>query len=119
VEAAGGRGVQVAVRAAAAELSGAGRDAALMALFDGGRWDRIRRFGWGGRWETWRLRWTFNFAMYEVPLPRGSFYFERCEVGVSLLFGGALNDPMIGFDVGFELPAVIADALARLPWLRR
>lgn len=90
-----------------------------MALFDGGRLDRLRRFGWGGRWETWRFRWHFGFALYEVPLPRGRLYFEECEVGVSVIVGDALNDPMLSFDVGFELPGVIADALARLPWLRR
>lgn len=82
-----------------------------MTLFDGGRWDRLRRSGWGGRRSWGRLTLGGWLNVYELPLPRPYVVFELCTVTVGLRVGGALNDSLIAGEVEVELPPAAADAL--------
>jgi hypothetical protein len=86
-----------------------------MTLFDGSRWDRIRRFGYGWHGERGRWHAGLDVHAWAVPLPRVRVYFEECEVSIGVSIGDALNDPIIGAGAGVELPGWAADLLV-LVW---
>lgn len=63
-----------------------------MALFDGGRWDRIRHWKAGAYHDFGPLRIGAEANMHEAPLPRISITREDGEVGLVLSIGDAWND---------------------------
>lgn len=86
-----------------------------MTLFDGSRWDRIRRFGYGWHGKRGRVNAGLEFHAWAIPLPRVRVYFEECEVSIGVSLGDALNDPIFGAGAGVELPGWAADVLV-LVW---
>jgi hypothetical protein len=80
-------------------------------LFDGGRWDRFRRYAWAGRWTRGRFTAWAEFANYELPLPKVWIGFEECEIAVGVSIGDALNDRLAALVFAVELPGSVADAL--------
>jgi hypothetical protein len=85
-----------------------------MALFDGGRMDRIRNFNAGGRHNGKRYHVGGELNMHELQLPFIKLSFEECALEISIGFGGYWNDKLVNLYAGVELPGVVADLLAKV-----
>lgn len=79
-------------------------------IFDGGPWDRIRRWGWSGR-KVWRgLDFFVELNLYAVCLPR--LFVGACSGGsepdaehsftVGVGFGDYMNDRGFSAQVSWE-----------------
>lgn len=86
-------------------------------IFDDSRWDRFRR--WGYNWHHnfredkevgFRLFW--QVSLWAVPLPSISFYWEACEIEISIGIGTrGMSDDLVNFGFGFSMSPRVADWL--------
>jgi hypothetical protein len=96
-------------------------------LFDGSRWDRLRRFGCSWRWTRGRLTLYADFAAYELPLPHVVAQLNEQVLSLGVSVGDAMNDRLATAALDIELPGALADAVdwvlpdpdGRSGWLER
>lgn len=81
-----------------------------MALFDGGRWDRVRNFRAAGAWFFRGLRVQAEVNMHELMLPKFRCGVEDGTAWLEIGLGGAWNDRFVSTSLSMPVADRVCDA---------